>query len=67
MTIISDATIDLKAAEAAARTHETQAGRAMEAEFITLLPVSLIWAHKGLLALYGAAVLLGGMIGHAVR
>jgi len=67
MPLIREFTTDLKAAEAAARARETQAEHAINAEFITLFPVPLIWAHKGLLVLYGAAMLLGGMIGHAVR
>ena len=71
MTLISNITVDLKAAEAAAsaeaQARAAAADHAIHAEFVTLFPVSLIWAHKGLLVLYGAAVLAGGFIGHAVQ
>jgi len=67
MTEFPDLSVDLKAAEVRALVHDGEARHAIEAELVTLFPVSLIWAHKGLLALYGVAALLGGVIGHSAR
>ena len=63
--ITGNARAEIEAATAAARAEVRRLADSVEPELATLFPVSLLWAHKGLLVLVGLGLALAAALGHA--